>query len=883
MTEQFFRGDYMPHGHCYLWQPHILWTHVVSDLLIATAYFSIPVALVIFMKKRNDIGYNNVFLLFSLFILFCGITHLFGIWTIWQGVYGYHGMAKAVTAVVSMTTAFYLYKLLPELLKVPTISQYEGIKSEYGYSRQENKKLTSLLEGHIQTKWMLDSLPLNFLLANEQGDVVFANEYFKSDFGDINGKLSTYLKANSQEFETIIQSSGKTLELNENASFVGQIKTDKKNQIVEIILTKKEYAGEVQLLITLKDLKEVAALKQQLVESNALFARATSATNDGIWDWNIQTGKQVWSPKLFELIGVPESQEANYETWFNHIHPDFKEMVQSAVDAHLEKKERYEVEYLGRDAKGEYSWFLTRGDSICDSTGNPITMSGALRNIDEQKKAQRLLDERTQFLDALYMGTNHGIWVVEYIDNDFKFTTYNNTALKWTGISQQQILNKRLSEITFFPDEVKRHLHVKYLTCVEQDAPIEYVEHIPFEGDARWFKTSLYPVKKPGDTSSTYLIGSAVDITSEKEAQRQLAESHYFLESLLDSSVCGFYIFNLETLQNERINKTYTELLGYELNDFANDIDLMEKFHPDDRASMVEHMELITQSTGNEKYFLEYRFRHKNGHWVWCYSVDSVLDRDEFGKPKRMLGTFVDVSDKNEFLGKLKASNEYLEQFAFIASHDLQEPLRKISAFSESIYQRLQGQFKSDPDSEFELERLQLAAKRLSKMIEDLLKLSRINTNALSFETVSFNTVLTPVLENLELSIFRTKAEIECDNPEQLITADVGLFEQVLQNLIANAIKFTKPDNIPEINIRLTERESSVEIIIEDKGIGLDPSHAKRIFEPFKRLHTREKYEGSGIGLAIVAQIIKVHNAQIRCESIEGSGTQFIINLPREV
>lgn len=122
-----------------------------------------------------------------------------------------------------------------------------------------------------------------------------------------------------------------------------------------------------------------------------------------------------------------------------------------------------------------------------------------------------------------------------------------------------------------------------------------------------------------------------------------------------------------------------------------------------------------------------------------------------------------------------------------------------------------------------------MAAKRLSKMIEDLLKLSRNNTNALSLETVSFNDVLTPVLENLELSVFRTKAEIECDNPELLITADVGLFEQVLQNLIANAIKFTKPDNIPEINIRLTENESSVEIIIEDQGIGLDQSHAKRI------------------------------------------------------
>jgi PAS domain S-box-containing protein len=880
MTEQFLRGDYMPHGHCYLWQPHILWTHVVSDLLIATAYFSIPFAIILFMRKRRDIGYHKVFLLFSLFILFCGITHLFGIWTIWQGVYGYHGIAKALTAGVSMATAFYLYKLLPELLKVPTISQFEGIKSEFGNTKRQNKILTHLLQDHTQTKWMLDALPLSFVLANEQGEIVFTNEHFKTEFGSTWDKLESLLTTNSQDFEKLIQTNSRTLVLNQTLSFIGHITTEKETKSVEISLTKKEFEGEVHLFVTLKDLKEVALLKQQLVESNARFERAIGATNDGIWDWDIVTGEQVWSPKFFELIGLSHSEEAKYETWFNHIHPTHQEKVQQAVDSHLKTGTHYEVEYLGKNSQGEYGWFLTRGNSICDENGEPIMMSGSLRYIDEQKKSQNLLLERTRFLEALYMGTNHGIWVVEYADDDFIFTTYNNTALKWTGITQQQIINKRLSELSFFSDEIKQHVFSRYLTCITQNKPLEYVEHIPFAGNAKWFKTSLYPVK--GDNDTHFLIGSAVDITTEKETQQQLAKNHNFLESLLDSSVCGFYIFNLATQQNERINRTYTELLGYELEDFANDVDLLEKFHPDDRGSVIEHMQVVMASPDNSKHYLEYRFRHKNGHWVWCYSVDSVLERDESGNPKRMLGTFVDVSDKNGLLNKLQSSNDYLEQFAFIASHDLQEPLRKISAFSESLYQRLHGQLDTDPDSEFELERLQLAAKRLSKMIEDLLKLSRINSDALNLDTVEFGQVLAPVLDGLELAIEKVKASVQCENQEQIITVDVGLFSQVLQNLIGNAIKFAKPNTAPKIHILVEQRETSIIIKISDNGIGLDQSHAKRIFEPFKRLHTREKYEGSGIGLAIVAQILKVHNAHIHCESVENEGATFTIELPKE-
>ena len=365
--------------------------------------------------------------------------------------------------------------------------------------------------------------------------------------------------------------------------------------------------------------------------------------------------------------------------------------------------------------------------------------------------------------------------------------------------------------------------------------------------------------------------------------ERQLTENQTFLENLLDSSVCGFYIFDLATMHNTKINKTYTDLLGYTLEDLQQTPDLMVKFHPDDQQELLDHIKDVMESEPGTKHQLEYRFKHKDGHWVWCYSVDLIFERDKQGAPTKMLGTFVDVTDKNDLLIKLQASNDYLEQFAFVASHDLHEPLRKITSFSESIHQRLQSQFESDADSLFELERLKLASKRLSKMIEDLLKLSRINTNSLTLSTEKFGVILDAVMDRLEISLQKTNAQIISSNNDVEVYADVGLFEQLLQNLIANAIKFTRENEPPVINISIVEHETNIQIIVADNGIGIAPEYISRIFEPFKRLNSREKYEGSGIGLAIVSQIVKVHGAIIECDSEEDKGTTFTIQLPKEI
>lgn len=120
MLTEFFRGDYMPHGHCYLWRPSILWVNVISDILIALAYFSIPFVLVYFIRKRSDIKFRGVYVLFSAFILLCGVTHLFAIYTIWHGTYGLHGLSKALTAIVSITTACALVYLRKQILSIPS-------------------------------------------------------------------------------------------------------------------------------------------------------------------------------------------------------------------------------------------------------------------------------------------------------------------------------------------------------------------------------------------------------------------------------------------------------------------------------------------------------------------------------------------------------------------------------------------------------------------------------------------------------------------------------------------------------------------------------------------------------------------------------------------
>ncbi len=241
---------------------------------------------------------------------------------------------------------------------------------------------------------------------------------------------------------------------------------------------------------------------------------------------------------------------------------------------------------------------------------------------------------------------------------------------------------------------------------------------------------------------------------------------------------------------------------------------------------------------------------------------------------------------------KLEESNRDLEDFAYVASHDLQEPLRKIIAFSNRLSDKASDQL--DPKNLDYLERISGAAGRMQRLIEDLLEVSRVATTGQDLVPVDLSSVLSDVLSDLEIAIERAGATVHLPQELPKVSADEVQLRQLFQNLIGNALKFRHDNVAPVITIatsrvnrddlpaslRATPVGEYVKISIADNGIGFDEQHASTIFTIFQRLHGRSEYEGSGIGLSVCKKIVDRHNGDIMAFSGDGEGATFNVTLP---
>jgi signal transduction histidine kinase len=226
---------------------------------------------------------------------------------------------------------------------------------------------------------------------------------------------------------------------------------------------------------------------------------------------------------------------------------------------------------------------------------------------------------------------------------------------------------------------------------------------------------------------------------------------------------------------------------------------------------------------------------------------------------------------------ELERSNRELEQFVYIASHDLQEPVRKIIAFADRL-KILEKETSQDIPEDY-LNRIQKAAFQMKKLIEDLLEYSRISSKQRSFDSINLNIILKDVLSNLELRIHDCGARVYTQDLPR-VKADRVQMVELFQNLISNAIKFRKKEEPPQITIEgKTLPNGFAEIRILDNGIGFEMKHFEKIFQPFQRLHGKGEYEGSGIGLAICKKIVERHGGKLSAESIPGKGSIFIVLL----
>ena len=271
--------------------------------------------------------------------------------------------------------------------------------------------------------------------------------------------------------------------------------------------------------------------------------------------------------------------------------------------------------------------------------------------------------------------------------------------------------------------------------------------------------------------------------------------------------------------------------------------------------------------------YVELPGQHADGREV---PLGISLGQFTLGGEPYFVGLFRDISQRKAREQALEESNERLEQFAYAASHDMQEPLRMVSSYLQLIEQRYTDDL-DDEGKEF-LEYAIGGADRMRAMIEGLLEYSRVETRGRPFEPVDLEAVLAEATENLQVRIEDTNAEIESD-PLPHVTGDADQLRQVFQNLLSNAIEYSG-DEPPRIHIDAERERETWVVSVRDEGIGIPPDAQEDIFDVFERLHSRQEYEGTGIGLALCQRIVERHGGELWVASTPGEGTTFSFTVP---
>ena len=363
--------------------------------------------------------------------------------------------------------------------------------------------------------------------------------------------------------------------------------------------------------------------------------------------------------------------------------------------------------------------------------------------------------------------------------------------------------------------------------------------------------------------------------TQEQRILRQLQQSQERYDLAVQGSNAGIWDWNIRNGEMHWSN-LFRQMLGIRNKRFKPSFALLEaRIHAEDRDDVIAILQAHLER--GFEFNVEFRMRKESGSYLWIHMRGQAI-WNEAREPVRMTGSAYDVTDRRQALEHLSRSNESLERFAYVCSHDLKEPARLIENFAELFQNEYQNTL--DATGKEYLHFIQDSAMRMQAMIQGILAYSQLENKNLTLDTINVEEELARVIENLTLSIRETGAKITHDAlPE--IKADKMQVFQVLQNLLSNALKFCNGRK-PHIHISAQDNNHEWVFAVSDNGIGMKPEHAHKIFNVFQRLNKREDYAGNGIGLSICQKIVSKHGGRIWVESELGKGSTFYFTLPKK-
>jgi PAS domain S-box-containing protein len=543
---------------------------------------------------------------------------------------------------------------------------------------------------------------------------------------------------------------------------------------------------------------------------------------------------------------------------------------------------------------GEQRWIELKTAPVRDRPDAPIRMFvNIFRDVTREKEAALRLQAASQRLQNVldHLGT-----FVILISPEGDVIEVNDTALGWLRTSSDLVAGKTIVDTTWWMSgPISSEEVTLSLERCRGGTPVLFDTTMRTDDETqRHVEMRMAAIRHPETGKAEMIVLAGVDITDRKRKEERLGQLTLLLDSQRQrlnrilNSVPGVIFetsggHNAVTQKYEFVSDQVSQLLGYSPVEIVGKPNLWMGFvHPDDWERAIAEAETIYR-TGEPGTF-GFRGVRRNGETIHMEArMQTVFN--ELGEPIGTTGVLMDVTQRREaelalaeYARELRRSNSELEQFAYIASHDLQEPLRMVTSYLQLIETRYAPKL-DDTAREF-INFAVDGGNRMKRLIQDLLTYSRVNRERTEPKTVDMHSVMNTVLDNLKMTIAEKNAIVEVETELPMVQANEMQMVQLMQNLVGNALKFCHEDKPPHVRIGAVRSGNEMIFSVADNCIGIEAQYLERIFVIFQRLHSREQYEGTGIGLAICRKIVETYGGRIWAESTPGEGATFFFTMP---
>lgn len=626
-----------------------------------------------------------------------------------------------------------------------------------------------------------------------------------------------------------------------------------------------------------------------------LLAHASKISKIGSWEMSLidqENDSLYWSPLIKEILELEETYNPALSGGLEFFVGEYKEQFQQAANNLNNFGAQYDIEVLINTAKGKEKWIRIIGKS--EYVNNKLTrVFGSFQDITDRKKVELDLvqaKQKAEENEARFMGYTEQSSISIYTSNIKGDCLYANQT--WLAMAGME-LNEALGDgwVNAIHKDDLAYVKENWYKSIKSNGNWRYqYRFVDKKGKIIWVEGTAKELLNEKNELIGYL-GTNINITDRKKADEELLLANQRFEKVTEATNDAIWDWDLENhtyYRSKAIEKFFGKNVAKSVdeNDFWKD-----SFHPDDLPKVKLNINEALSNPLCNRWESEYRILNEEGKLL--YVIDrGVIIRNNEGIATRMVGAMTDIteqkqlnlqlSDLNQELQKytkeLERSNEELEQFAFVTSHDLQEPLRMITSFMDLLKRKY-----GDNLDEKALQYIYFAtdgANRMKQIILDLLEFSRANRPTEGKEMIDINDLLSEFKQLRRKILLEKKVTILSEKLPSLFTYKAAI-TQIIHCLIDNAIKYTTVDFAPIIEVSAEESSNEWKIAIKDNGIGIDEQFFNKIFVIFQRLHNKEEYSGTGIGLSIAKRHVEFLGGSIWLTSTVGEGSIFYFTIPK--